>query len=197
MSLDGKPTERNLYPQLKIGYENKATPGRHKLSRTHLERNKTRIDIADQLEGDTSIQSESGCASSEIFEDDISPEAICDFNVVFSTTTCTATQYEESDFIINNEHTYAMPWQDVQEISTKTNIIPTEEKGVHWKTDAGALSANKNLITDSDTLLYTGVSNHVFFFITLVDVMSQFNTFTYQLNVADQLMLVLMRLKLN
>ena len=109
-----------------------------------------RIDIADQFEDDTSIQSESGCARSEIFEDEILPEAICDFNVVVPATTCTATLYEESDVVIHNDRTYTMSWQNVQEISTQTNSIPTDEKGVLCKTDSGDLS------------LYTGVSNQVF-----------------------------------
>ena len=56
--LDGKPTERNPYPKLKLGYENKATPGRRKHLRKHLVSKKP-IDIDDQLDDDTSIQSES------------------------------------------------------------------------------------------------------------------------------------------
>jgi len=79
--VDGKPTERNPYPKLKLGYENKATPGRRKLLRKHLDSKKPRIDIADQLDDDNSIQSESRCANSDICEDDILPEAICDINV--------------------------------------------------------------------------------------------------------------------
>ena len=55
--LDGKPTERNPHPMLKLGYENKATPGRRKLLRKHLVSKKPRIDKADQLDDDTSIQS--------------------------------------------------------------------------------------------------------------------------------------------
>jgi hypothetical protein len=43
--------------------------------------------------------------------------------------------------------------------------------------------------------LYTGVTKEVFF--TLVELMKIENTFAFQLDVADQLLLVLMKLKLN
>ena len=57
------------------------------------------------------------------------------------------------------------------------------------------MSAARNIVTDSDSLLYTGVTKEVFF--TLIEYMSRFNTFNFQLDIADQIMLVLMRLKLN
>lgn len=57
------------------------------------------------------------------------------------------------------------------------------------------MSAARNIVTDSDSLLFTGVTKEVFF--TLVECMSRFNTFNFQLAIADQIMLVLMRLKLN
>jgi len=57
------------------------------------------------------------------------------------------------------------------------------------------MSSARNIVTDSDSLLHTGVTKEVFF--TLVEYMSRFNTFNFLLDIADQIMLVLMRLKLN
>jgi hypothetical protein len=57
------------------------------------------------------------------------------------------------------------------------------------------MSAARNIVIDSDSLLYSGVTKEVFF--TLVECMSRFNTFNFQLDIADQIMLVLMRLRLN
>jgi hypothetical protein len=59
------------------------------------------------------------------------------------------------------------------------------------KCDGGTMSAALNINTDSDALLYTGVTKEVFF--TLVKCMSQFNTFKFQLEVTDQIMLVLLK----
>ena len=48
---------------------------------------------------------------------------------------------------------------------------------------------------DCDSLLYTGVTKEIFF--TLVKLMKIENTFSFQLDVADQLLLVLMKLILS
>jgi hypothetical protein len=39
----------------------------------------------------------------------------------------------------------------------------TEEKGVQSKIEVGILSTKSNLLTDSDSLLYTGVTREGFF----------------------------------
>ncbi|VDI51019.1 Hypothetical predicted protein [Mytilus galloprovincialis] len=122
------------------------------------------------------------------------PEAVCSFNVVNPTSSCASTQYEETDFVLHNDihmHTHGLTYR----ISAQTNLTLTEEKGVQIKLDVGTMSATRHILTDSDSLLYTGVTKEVFF--TLVECMSQFNTFSFQLDIADQIMLVLMRLKLN
>jgi hypothetical protein len=52
------------------------------------------------------------------------------------------------------------------------------------------------IYTYSDALLYTGGDKRGFF-LTLVKCMSPFYTFKFQLEVTDQIMLVLVKLKLN
>ena len=70
-----------------------------------------------------------------------------------------------------------------------------DEKGVQVMTETGTMSAKGSIVTDCDSLLYTGVTKEVFF--TLVELMKIENTFSFQLDVTDQLLLVLMKLKLN
>ena len=70
-----------------------------------------------------------------------------------------------------------------------------DEKGVQVMTETGTMSAKGSVVTDCDSLLYTGVTKEIFF--TLVKLMKIENTFSFQLDVADQLLLVLMKLKLN
>jgi hypothetical protein len=70
-----------------------------------------------------------------------------------------------------------------------------DEKGVQVMTETGTMSAKGSIVTDCDSLLYTGVTKEVF--LTLVELMKIENTFSFQLDVADQLLLVLMKLKLN
>ncbi|CAG2252140.1 unnamed protein product [Mytilus edulis] len=106
-----------------------------------------------------------------------------------------STHYLESDFLPQKDHTYRKERTDFQTKSSQTNIVLTEEKGVQSKSDGATMSAAQNLKTDNDALLYTGVTKEVFF--TLVKCFTPFNTFSFQLEVADQLLLVLMRLKLN
>ena len=66
------------------------------------------------------------------------PLAFCTFNVVESATTGT-----------------------IGTIS-QTNVILTEEEGVQSKCDGGTMSAALNINTDSDALLYTGVTKEDF-----------------------------------
>ena len=197
--IDGKPTDRNPYPKLKLGYEIKATPGRRKTLRqdSAVKKRKLNDDSSDSDMGisefDSTLENEPGTSASS---DSKLPEAFCTFNVVESATTGTiGTQYMESDYLPQTDHTYGKEWTDFQSRFSQTNVILTEEKGVQSKCDGGTMSAALNINTDSDALLYTGVTKEVFF--TLVKCMSQFNTFKFQLEVTDQIMLVLLKLKLN
>ena len=63
-----------------------------------------------------------------------------------------------------------------------------DEKGVQVMTETGTMSAKGSIVTDCDSLLYTGVTKEIFF--TLVKLMKIENTFSFQLDVADQLLLV-------
>lgn len=191
--LDGQPTDRNPSPKLKLGYEAKATPGRRKLERLEPATKKRKLISCSEedIEYDTSnSQSEMTEHESEISQPSTSTfyEAI----PLFKTTT---TQYEESDFTVHNDHSYAREWKDIQDKTVQTKIHLYEEKGVQVTLEKGTMSAKRSIATDSDSLLYTGVTKQVFF--TLVDCMSKFNTFKFQMEIADQIMLVLMRLKLN
>ena len=70
-----------------------------------------------------------------------------------------------------------------------------DEKGVQVMTETGTMAAKGSIVTDCDSLLYTGVTKEIFF--TLVKLLKIENTFSFQLDVADQLLLLLMKLKLN
>ncbi|VDI47584.1 Hypothetical predicted protein [Mytilus galloprovincialis] len=191
--LDGAPTEQNPFPKLNLGYECQTTPGRRKLSRQEPESRKRKRLLEESSSTETCVnisQTEGGPSSSELL-----PEAFCDFNVVNPPTASVGTQYVDSDYMISQDHMYSKPWSDTQNTFTQTNTALTEEKGVQVKIESSAMSAKISIVTDSDSLLYTGVSKEVFF--TLAEVMSEVNTFKFQLEVADQLLLVLMKLKLN
>lgn len=195
--IDGKPTDRNPSPKLKMGYENKTTPGRRKILKHQLSVKKRKLETGDSdsdmeiTELDTTLESEPGASTPY----EKLPEAICSFNVIEASSTV-STQYLESDFLPQKvDHTYGKKWTDFQAKSSQTNIVLMEEKGVQSKSDGATMSAAQNLKTDNDALLYTGVTKEVFF--TLVKCFTPFNTFSFQLEVADQLLLVLMRLKLN
>ena len=77
----------------------------------------------------------------------------------------------------------------------QTKIFCMDEKGVQVMTETGTMSAKCSILTDCDSLLYTGVTKEIFF--TLVKLMKIENTFSFQLDVADQLLLVLMKLILS
>ena len=94
-----------------------------------------------------------------------------------------------------DDHTCAKPWTDNQTTLTQTKILCMDEKGVQVMTETGTMSAKGSIVTDCNSLLYTGVTKEVFF--ALVELMKIENTFSFQLNVADQLLFVLMKLKLN
>ena len=123
------------------------------------------------------------------------PEAICEFNVLEASSVRAGTQYKYSDFLGKDDDKYAKPWTDNQTTLTQTNILCMDEKGVQVMTETGTMSAKGSIVTDCDSLLYSGVTKEVFF--TLVELMKIENTFSFQLDVTDQLLLVLMKLKLN
>ena len=91
------------------------------------------------------------------------PEAVCDFYLVLSELEVKSTQYLESDRVAHEDHSYAMKWSDTQSTFTQTNKTLTEEKRVQGKIEVGTMSARSNLLTDSDSLLYTGVTREFFF----------------------------------
>ena len=94
-----------------------------------------------------------------------------------------------------DDHTYAKPWTDNQTTLTQTKILCIDEKGVQVMTETGTMSAKGSIVTDCGSLLYTWVTKEIFF--TLVKLLKIENTFSFQLDVTDQLFLVLMKLKLN
>ena len=123
--LDGKPTERNQIPQLKLGYEKKATPGRRKLMRHEPESKKRKliqeVSGAGIYSGDT-VSTSSGHKTEHL------PEAICEFNVLEPSSVSAGTQYKYSDFLGKVYHTYAKPWTDNQTTFTQTKILCMDEK---------------------------------------------------------------------
>ena len=66
-----------------------------------------------------------------------------------------------------------------------------DEKGVQVMTETGTMSAKGSIVTDCHSLLYTGVKKEIFF--TLAKLMKIENTFSFQIDVAYQLLLVLMQ----
>jgi hypothetical protein len=70
-----------------------------------------------------------------------------------------------------------------------------DDKGVQVLTETGTMSAKGSIVTYSDSFVYTGASKGVCFI--LVELMKIENTFSFQLHVANQLLHVIMKLKLN
>ena len=85
-------------------------------------------------------------------------------------------QYNENDFL-PKAHMYAKAPLEKKDMSTQTNVTLTAEKGVKVKTEAGTMSAVGNIQNDSDSLLYTGVTNEFFFWLT--EAMEQENTLAF------------------
>jgi hypothetical protein len=67
-------------------------------------------------------------------------------------------------------------------------------KGVQVMTETGTKSAKGSVVTDYDSVVY-GVTKEICF--TLVKLMKIENTFSFQLDVVDQLLFVLMKLILS
>jgi hypothetical protein len=125
--LDGKPTERNPIPQLKLGYEIKTTPGRRKLMRHEPESKKRRKLI--QEESGAGIYSGDTVSTSSGHKTEHLPEAICEFNVLELSSVSAGKQYNYSDFLGKDDHTYAKPWTDNQTTFTQTKNTLHGRKG--------------------------------------------------------------------
>ena len=104
---------------------------------------------------------------------------ICEFNVLEPSSVSAGTQCKYSNFLGKDDHTYAKPWTYNQTTFTQTKILCMDEKGVQVMTET-AISAKGCIVTDCDSLLYTGVTKEVFF--TLVEIMKIENTFSFQLD---------------
>ncbi|CAG2222433.1 unnamed protein product [Mytilus edulis] len=111
--IDGKPTDRNPSPKLKMGYENKTTPGRRKILKHQLSVKKRKLETGDSdsdmeiTELDTTLESEPGASTPY----EKLPEAICSFNVIEASSTV-STQYLESDFLPQKDHTFQLEVAD-------------------------------------------------------------------------------------
>ena len=122
------------------------------------------------------------------------PEAICEFNVLESSSVAPGHNTNIQTILGKDDHTYAKPWTDNQTTLTQTKILCIDEKGVQVMTETGTMSAKGSIVTDCGSLLYTWVTKEIFF--TLVKLLKIENTFSFQLDVVDQLLLVLMKLTL-
>ncbi|CAG2187310.1 unnamed protein product [Mytilus edulis] len=121
--------------------------------------------------GDDNVSDSTGFEALDISvnnDNETYPEATCSFNVAYPETVTKSTQYDETDFLIHDDHPYAEKWSDMQTTSTQTKLLLTEEKGVQSKIEGGPL-----------------------------ELLRADNQFNFQLDIADQLLLVLMRLKLH
>jgi hypothetical protein len=125
--LDGKSTERNPIPQLKQGYEKKTTPGRRKLMRHEPESKKRRKLI--QEESGAVIYSGDTVSTSSGHKTEHRPEAICEFNVLELSSVSAGIQYNYSDFLGKDDHTYAKTWTDNQTTFTQTKNTLHGRKG--------------------------------------------------------------------
>ena len=88
------------------------------------------------------------------------PEAICEFNVL------------EPSSVSARKHNTNIPtfWEEMithtrnQTTFTLTKILSMDEKGVQVMTETGTMSAKGSIVTDCDSLLYTGVTEDIFYF---------------------------------
>jgi hypothetical protein len=75
------------------------------------------------------------------------PEAICEFNVLEPSSVSAGTQYNYSDFLGKDDHT----WTDNQTTFTHTKILCMDEKGVQVMTETGTMSAKGSIVTTKCT----------------------------------------------
>jgi hypothetical protein len=123
--LDGKPTERNPIPQLKLGYEKKTTPGWRKLMRHEPESKKRKLI---QEESGAGIYSGDTVSTSSGHKTEYLPEAICEFNVLEPSSVSARKHntnipifWEEMITHTRNQTTFTI---------TLTKILSMDEKGV-------------------------------------------------------------------
>ena len=117
--LDGKSTERNPIPQLKLGYEKKTTPGENLWDVNPKVKNEKLI----KEENSAGIYSSDTVSTSSGHKTEHLPEAICEFNVLEPSSVSAETQYKYSDFLGRDDHTYVKPWTDNQTTFTDKNIL--------------------------------------------------------------------------
>jgi hypothetical protein len=97
-----------------------------------------------------------------------------------------------------HDHNYSAPHRrhhSDSSVASQTPVIETESKGVGCEFDSGAATVANLLSTDTDALLYTGITLTAFH--TLVTVMTAHADVPYRLPVGDQILLTLMKLRLN
>jgi hypothetical protein len=164
-----------------LGYEKKTTPGRQNLMRHEPESQKRKLI---QEESGAGIYSGDTVSTSSGHKTEHLPEAICEFNVLESSSVSAGTQYKYSDLLGKDDHTYAKPWTDNQTTFTQKKILCIDGKSVQVMTETGTMSAKGSIVTDCDSLLYTWITKEILF--TLVKLLKIENTFSFQLDVADQ-----------
>jgi hypothetical protein len=148
-----------------------------------------------QEDSGAGIYSGDTVSASSGYKTEYLPEAICEFNVL-EPSSVSARKHNANIPTFWEEmitHTlYAKPWTDNQTTFTLTKILSVDEKGVQVMTETGIMSAKGSVVTDCNSLLYTGVAKDIFF--NLVKLMKIENTFSFQLDVADQLMKLILSL---
>ncbi|CAG2243571.1 unnamed protein product [Mytilus edulis] len=145
--LEWIKAKRNPFPKLKLGYDSKVTPGRRKLARRETAVKKLKLSYENDSDDDN-VSDSTGFEALDISvnnDNETYPEATCSFNVAYPETVTKSTQYDETDFLIHDDHPYAEKWSDMQTTSTQTKLLLTEEKGVQSKIEGGACQQIRTL----------------------------------------------------
>ncbi|XP_062609298.1 uncharacterized protein LOC134271054 [Saccostrea cucullata] len=188
--IDGRPTARNPIPSLNLGYEAPIKVGRRLLKRKF---------VAEQKTDGTEVmkhQKLAATAADEVETINIQTEPNMTSSCVQTSMTesrTAGTQWTDPTLC---EHEYARPClAGSRNSGTQTRVIKMEEKGVNCCTLHVRLSA-ADITTNSLALLYTGLPLKTFR--TLLRVMESLdNPLTFTMPVSDQVLLVLMKLRLN
>ena len=196
---DGKPTEQNPVPNIMLGYEvttpntagrklpAKRTPVSHQVMPAKRRKliNNDFVSCNDREESPDKITDDQECVATFI---STGVQVLPDTSDKATETTRRTT---------DGDHSYAQYPTELEDsrapVATQTIPVPTANKWIGCTPEDLSSFAERTIKTDSDAILYTGISLAAFW--SLVSVLKQFNKLTYKMSHEDQVLLTLIRLR--
>jgi hypothetical protein len=205
--IDGKPTQRNPSPKLRLGYN---TPdvkeGRNPPINRHVKKRKIEINLPtednnyspedEQLHEDnqpsqTCYEDEQTHESNQSPADQLPQDinsAAADKPIMVNAST----QYED---ITIQDHGYtkliSLCNSCTKHVQTDSSVMSSI--GIQCNLDIDDSVAKREILTDTDALFMAGVTFTAFW--TIVSTLSKLDTFNFTLPLEDQILMVLMRLR--